>query len=63
MHAGAISMHDRRMAVDVVQSALESVLSRPECQIKTDRSRLVKSNYEKVTAALRVQGRKQASFR
>ena len=28
------------------------VLSRPECQIKTDRSRLVKSNCERVTAAL-----------
>ena len=42
----------RRMAVDLVQSALVCVLSRPECQIKTDRSRLVKSNYERVTAAL-----------
>ena len=41
-----------RMAVDLVQSALVCVLSRPECQIRTDRSRLVKSNYERVTAAL-----------
>ena len=40
------------MAVQLVQSALVSVLSRPECQVKTDRSRLVKVNSERVTAAI-----------
>ena len=40
------------MAVQLVQSALVSVLSRPECQVKTDRSRLVKVNSESVIAAI-----------
>ena len=40
------------MAVELVQSALISVLSRPECQVQTERSRLVRETSERVTAAI-----------
>ena len=40
------------MAVELVQSALVSVLSRPECQVQTERSRLVRETSERVTAAI-----------
>ena len=39
-------------AVELVQSALVSVLSRPECQIQTERARLVKETSKRVTAAI-----------
>ena len=40
------------MAVELVQSALVSILSRPECQVQTKRSQPVKETSERVTAAI-----------